>query len=136
MIRVVLDTNVLVAALKSSTGASHEIIRLADLGVFQPVLSVSLLTEYEDVLHRPEMGIPLSTVQINTIIDRVCKISINQRIHFLWRPFLTDAKDDMVFEVALASSAPIIVTFNHKDFKPTVSMGVEALSPREFLLRL
>ena len=136
MIKVVLDTNVLVAALKSSTGASYEILRLADLGVFQPVLSVSLVTEYEDVLHRPEMAIPLSTAQIDTILDRICKIAINQRIHFLWRPFLTDPKDDMVFEAALASSAPFIITFNHKDFKPAKSMGVTAISPRDFLLKL
>jgi predicted nucleic acid-binding protein len=126
----------LVAALKSSTGASHEILRLADLGVFQPVLSVSLLAEYEDVLHRTEMQIPLSSAQIDSVIDRLCKIAVNQRIHFLWRPFLADAKDDMVFEAALASSSLFIVTFNHKDFKPTVSMGVEALSPHDFLLRL
>lgn len=136
MIRAVLDTNVLVAALKSSTGASYEILRLADLGVFQPVLSVSLVTEYEDVVHRPDMGFPLTAVQIDAILDRICRISINQRIHYLWRPFLTDPKDDMVFEAALASSAPFIVTFNHKDFKPAESMDIQAISPRDFLLKL
>lgn len=136
MIRAVLDTNVLVAALKSSTGASYEILRLADLGVFQPVLSVSLVAEYEDVVHRPDMGIPLTTAQIDAILDRICRISINQRIHYLWRPFLTDPKDDMVFEVALASSAPFIVTFNHKDFQPTESMDIQAISPRDFILKL
>lgn len=136
MIRAVLDTNVLVAALKSSTGASYEILRLADLGVFQPVLSVSLVTEYEDVVYRPDMGIPLSTAQIDAILDRICRISINQSIHYLWRPFLTDPKDDMVFEAALASSAPFIVTFNHKDFQPAESMDIQAISPRDFLLRL
>lgn len=136
MIRAVLDTNVIVAALKSSKGASYEIIRLADLGVFQPVLSVSLLTEYEDVLHRPEMEIPLSSLQIDSVLDRLCKISVNQTIHYLWRPFLSDYKDDMVFEAALASGAPFIVTFNHKDFQATESMGVTTLSPRDFLLKL
>ncbi len=88
MLRAVLDTNVLVAALKSAIGASHEILRLADLGVFQPVLSVSLITEYEEVLHRPETNIPLSSIQIDAILDRLCKIAINQKIHYLWRPFL------------------------------------------------
>jgi putative PIN family toxin of toxin-antitoxin system len=136
MIRVVLDTNVLVAALKSSTGASYEILRLADLGVFQPVLSVSLITEYEDVLHRAKMEIPLTSAQIDAVIDRICRVSINQRIHFLWRPFLKDPKDDMVFEAALASGAPFIVTFNLKDFQPAGSMGIQAISPRDFLLKL
>lgn len=136
MLRAVLDTNVLVAALKSATGASHEILRLADLGVFQPVLSVSLITEYEEVLHRPETDIPLSSIQIDAILDRLCKIAINQKIHYLWRPFLSDSKDDMVFEAALASSSPFIVTFNHKDFQTIESMGITALSPHDFLLRL
>lgn len=136
MLRAVLDTNVLVAALKSAIGASHEILRLADLGVFQPVLSVSLITEYEEVLHRPETNIPLSSIQIDAILDRLCKIAINQKIHYLWRPFLSDSKDDMVFEAALASSSPFIVTFNHKDFQTIESMGITALSPHDFLLRL
>jgi len=134
--RVVLDTNVIVAALKSSTGASHEILRLANLGAIQPALSVSLITEYEDVLHRPDMEIPLSTSQIDAVLDRLCKISINQAIHFIWRPFLPDPKDDMVFEAALAASAPFIITFNDKDFKPVTSMGIKALKPRDFLLEL
>lgn len=133
MIKAVLDTNVMVAALKSSTGASYEILRLADEEVFQPVISVSLLAEYEDVLHRPNMGIVLSTAQIDAILDRICRVAVNQKIHYLWRPFLKDPKDDMVFEAALASAASFIVTFNHKDFQAARSMGVNTLSPNDFL---
>lgn len=136
MIRAVLDTNVIVAALKSSRGASHELLLRMDAGHFQPVLSVPLVTEYEGVLFRPALGIGLSPDQINAVLDRICQLGINQRIYFLWRPFLPDPKDDMVFETALASGSPYIVTFNLSDFHSTIPFGIQAITPDQFLLRL
>ncbi|HUF61201.1 MAG TPA: PIN domain-containing protein [Verrucomicrobiales bacterium] len=136
MIRAVIDTNVVVAALKSIRGASYEILRRADTGVFEPALSVPLLLEYEDVLRRPETEIPLSGVQIGATLDRLCRVGLNQRIHFLWRPFLSDPKDDMVFETALASRAAFIVTFNIRDFEPVRRFGIEPIPPRDFLMKL
>lgn len=136
MIRAVLDTNVIVAALKSSKGASHELLLRMDAGHFQPALSVPLVTEYEDVLHRPKLGIRLSSDQIDAVLDRICQLGINQRIHFLWRPFLPDPKDDMVFETALASRSSYIVTFNLSDFQPTHPFGITAIRPDQFLLKL
>lgn len=136
MIRAVLDTNVIVAAFKSPKGASHELLLRMDAGHFQPVLSVPLVTEYEDVLHRPALGIRLSRAQIDDVLDRICQIGINQRIHFLWRPFFSDPKDDMVFETALASGSSYIVTFNLSDFHTTRTFGIEAITPSQFLLKL
>lgn len=136
MIRAVLDTNVIVAALRSSKGASHELLRRLDAGDFLPALSVPLLTEYEDVVSRPSTGLPLSRDQIDSILDRICQLGINQRIHFLWRPFLPDSKDDMVFETALASQSPYIVTFNLRDFQSTEQFGIHAITPGQFLLKL
>jgi len=57
----VIDTNVLVAALRSSSGASFQILLAADKGEFEMALSVPLLTEYEDVCRRAECGIQLSS---------------------------------------------------------------------------
>ena len=136
MLRAVIDTNVLVAALKSRNGASHEILRLADAGLFKPVVSVPLVTEYEDVLHRTEMGIALLRDQIDAVLDRICQLSINQTVYFLWRPFLPDPKDDMVFEVAMTSQSRYIITFNTGDFVPASQFGIQAITPREFLLEL
>ena len=136
MLRAVIDTNVLVAALKSRNGASHEILRLADAGLFKPVVSVPLVTEYEDVLHRTEMGIALLRDQIDAVIDRICQLSINQTVYFLWRPFLPDPKDDMVFEVAMTSQSRYIITFKTGDFVPASQFGIQAITPREFLLEL
>jgi putative PIN family toxin of toxin-antitoxin system len=136
VIRAVLDTNVIVAALKSPRGASNEILRLADAGQFEIALSVPLATEYEDVLHRPEMEIPLGAEQIEAVLDRLCQVAVNQRVFFLWRPFLRDAKDDMVFETALASRSQFIVTFNVQDFDAVGQFGIRAIRPGDFLLEL
>ena len=136
MIRAVLDTNVIVAALKSSRGASHELLLRMDAGHFQPVLSVPLVTEYEDVLFRPAIGIRLSPAQIGAVLDRICQLGINQRIYFLWRPFLPDPKDDMVFETALASGSSYIITFNLSDFHSTEPYGIQAITPDQFLLKI
>ena len=107
-----------------------------DIGDFVPALSVPLVTEYEDVLFRPELDLQLSSPQLNALLDRICELGINQRIHFLWRPFLPDPKDDMVFETALASSSPFIVTFNISDFEPAKEFGIHPILPHEFLLKL
>ena len=56
-----------------------------------------------------------------------------QEIHFLWRPFLRDADDDMVLEVAFAAGCRYIVTYNVKDFHGSEQLGITAITPREFL---
>ena len=56
-----------------------------------------------------------------------------QDIHFLWRPFLPDADDDMVLELAFAAECRHIITHNVKDFHGSEQVGATALSPREFL---
>ena len=133
MIRAVLDTNVLVAALRSSSGASHQILLAADRGAFEMALSVPLLAEYDDVLVRPSSGIPIPRQAVEAIVGRIAQISHKQPIYFLWRPLLPDPKDDMVLELAIASGATHIVTFNHKDFIPASQFGISIVTPSTFL---
>jgi len=131
--RVVIDTNVLVAALRSSSGASFQILLAADKGEFEMALSVPLLTEYEDVCRRAECGIQLSSHAVDMIICRIAQVAIQQPIYYLWRHVLPDPKDDMVLEVAVASGATHIVTFNQKDFRQAAEFGVCVISPSMFL---
>ena len=133
MIRAVLDTNVLVAALRSSSGASHQILLAAERGEFEVALSVPLLAEYDDVLVRPSVGIPIPPHAVKAIIGRIAQISHKQPIDFLWRPLLPDPKDDMVLELAIASSATHIITFNRKDFLPASQFGTSTVTPSTFL---
>ena len=59
-----------------------------------------------------------------------------QKVYFLWRPFLPDAKDDLVLELAVASQVSTIVTHNQKDFVGIDKFGVEAISPKTLLEKL
>ena len=131
--KVILDTNVLFAGLYSSTGASHQVLRLIDSCKIRPVISVALLFEYEDVLRRNYETLELSDRQIDIILDNLCALSDYQKIYFLWRPYLRDPKDDHVLEVAVASQTPTIVTHNLKDFVGSEKFAVQAITPRELL---
>ena len=114
---IILDTNVLFAGLYSSNGASFKVLRYIDDGLVTPIISTTLLFEYEDVLRREKEKLSLSNKQIESVLDNLCALGKFQEIHFLWRPYLKDPKDDHVLEVAVAAEASPIVTFNIKDFK-------------------
>ncbi|XCN72113.1 MAG: putative toxin-antitoxin system toxin component, PIN family [Candidatus Electrothrix aestuarii] len=128
-----MDTNVLFAGLYSSSGASHQILRRIDTGKITPVISTTLLFEYEDVLKRKQKDLDLPDNAIDIILDNLCALSEFQKIYFLWRPYLKDPKDDHVLEVAVASKARVIVTHNIKDFKGADRFGVTVLRPGRLL---
>jgi putative PIN family toxin of toxin-antitoxin system len=134
--QVVLDTNVLVAALRSRRGASHKLLMLLGQGLYEPHLSVPLVLEYEDVLRRLDDRLNLSDEDIAAVLDYLCAVGHHQPIFYLWRPFLKDPKDDMVLELAVAAQCPIIITFNARDFRGSDQFGVQTLRPQEFLAML
>jgi predicted nucleic acid-binding protein len=133
-LRVVFDTSVLVAAVRSRQGASFALVSSIPTPEFQPCLSVGLYAEWQDVLTRPENIPPGQTVEDALAFVRyLASQSHLQEIHFMWRPFLPDADDDMVLELAFAAGCGHIITHNVKDFRGSEQLGVMALSPREFL---
>jgi predicted nucleic acid-binding protein len=133
-LRVVLDTNVLVAAVRSRQGASFALVSSIPSPEFQPCLSVGLYTEWQEVLTRAENLPPDRTSEDALGFVRYLAGQCHlQEIHFLWRPFLPDADDDMVLELAVAAGCRHIITHNVKDFHGSERVGVTALSPREFL---
>jgi putative PIN family toxin of toxin-antitoxin system len=133
-LRVVLDTNVLVAAVRSRQGASFALVSSIPSPEFQPCLSVGLYTEWQEVLTRAENLPPDRTSEDALGFVRYLASQCHlQEIHFLWRPFLPDADDDMVLELAVAAGCRHIITHNVKDFHGSERVGVTALSPREFL---
>lgn len=129
--QIVLDTNVLVAAVRSRRGASHRLLSLVDAGYFEIAVSVPLVLEYEDVLSRPELC--LSPEDARDVVDYLCTIGNRHQVHFLWRPYLNDPKDDMVLELAVTAGCRYIVTFNERDFRDIERFGLQAIRPIEFL---
>ena len=132
-IRVVLDKNIIFSGLYSALGASFQVLRALTVGKIQPVLSVALLFEYEDVLKRNSRKIGFTHQDIDAFLDNMCKLSSFQTIYYLWRPFLPDPKDDHVLELAVASQVKKITTFNVKDFKKVDKFGVKIISPKRLL---
>jgi predicted nucleic acid-binding protein len=132
--RVVLDTSVLVAAARSRQGASFALVESIPAPEFQPCLSVGLYAEWQEVLTRSENLPPGRTSQDAVGFLRYLASQAHlQEIHFLWRPFLPDADDDMILELALAAGCRYIITHNVADFHGSEQLGVTAMSPREFL---
>lgn len=132
--RVVLDTNILVAALQSRRGASNAILLRVGTGAFETAISVPLMFEYEDVLSRPEFN--FDQQRVNAILDYLAAVSVRQTIRYLWRPFLNDPKDDLILELAFNAQCQQIVTFNARDFKRSPELGIHAISPKDFLAQI
>lgn len=136
MSKIIIDTNVLFAGLYSASGASYKLLSLLVSGEFEIILSTPLLFEYEDVLKRNQLLLNLDSAEIEIILDNLCSLAQFQKVYFLWRPYLSDPKDDMVLELAVAASTKTIVTHNLKDFAGVDKFGVEAITPKAFLERL
>lgn len=125
----VLDTSVLVAGLRSRNGASFQVLRAIRRGDLRIAVSVALVLEYESVALRPGLLPAFSREEIGKIIDGLCQLADHQQVFFAWRPFLSDPDDDLVLELAVAASAPFVITHNISDFRGSDSMGVRAITP-------
>jgi putative PIN family toxin of toxin-antitoxin system len=134
--RVVLDTNVLVAAVRSRRGASFQVLSRVGSGEFDITVSVPLILEYEDVLLRHLPATQLDETDIHSIIDYMCSVAVRQEIFFLWRPKLRDPADDLVLELAIAANCEAIVTHNVRDFANAYQFGVAVMTPGAFLNNL
>ena len=134
---IVLDTSVLVAAMRSQQGASHHLLRSLPSPQYTPALSVALYMEWQAVLSRPENRPPgVDANQMLAFLRYLASLCRLQDIYYLWRPFLRDPNDDMVLECAVASGSRHIVTHNVKDFQRALELGVRPVTPGDFLHQL
>lgn len=137
--RVVADTDVIVAAMRSPSGASAAILRAAREGKVQLLASVALAIEYEAVCSAPEHQVAagLSAHEVGIFIDAVLALAEPVETHFLWRPQLRDPGDEMVLEAAVNGGAEILITFNLRDFAGTPArFGIAVMLPGEALKRI
>lgn len=128
-----LDSGVLVAALRSRRGASFQIVSLLREGRFEVALSVPLALEYEAVLLRHATELGLARHEAIGLVDYLCGVGYRQEIHFLWRPTLPDPRDEFILELAVAARCEVIVTHNLRDFEGATRFGVTVMTPSAFL---
>ena len=137
--RYVLDTDVVVAALRSDQGASRQLLLAALNKEFDLMLSVPLILEYEAVLTRPEhlAVFRISKAEVSGVLDDLADVAQPVKIDFRWRPGLPDPDDDMALETAVNGNAHGIVTFNLRDFQVTSkTFDCAVLLPREALQQI
>jgi putative PIN family toxin of toxin-antitoxin system len=130
--RIVMDTSVLVAGLRSRLGASAGLLKEIAANRVELAASPALFLEYEAVLKREEHGLPAQYVDGFLAELALCIHPVE--IRFAWRPQLTDADDEMVLEAAINGQAEAIVTHNRRDFeRVALRFGIQVWSPAELL---
>jgi putative PIN family toxin of toxin-antitoxin system len=117
VMRCVLDTDVIVAALRSSSGASRQLLIAVDEGRLDLVISVPLVLEWEAVLKRWEnfLAAGIDLPDVDSVINRLVERAMHAEPHFLWRPQAYDPNDEIVLETAVNGVADTIVSSNTRD---------------------
>lgn len=139
MLRVVLDTSVLVAGLRSRQGASNALLALVAEQKVKPLVTTSLFLEYEEVLLRAEhrLATGMSEADVAGFLAALASTSEGVEVHFQWRPQLGDPADEMVLEAAINGQADALVTHNVADFSEAAKrFGLRIVTPGTLLKEL
>ena len=134
--RLVFDTDVIVAAMRSPTGASAALLLAVLDARVTPCANVALMIEYEAICTRAQhrLAAGLNVREVGVFLDAIAALIDPVETHYLWRPQLRDASDEMVLEAAVNGRAQAIVTFNRRDFgNAPAKFGIDVLLPREAL---
>lgn len=137
--RVVLDSSVIVAGLRSRLGAGNRLLELAAEGRLVPLVTTALFLEYEEVLRRPEQRLAtgMSDEDVAGFLAAFASAAEPVDVHFLWRPLLSDPDDEFVLECAVNGGAEAIVTHNVRDFMPAFrEFKIAIVTPGTFLKRI
>jgi len=115
--RVVVDTNVFIAALLSPAGINRQVVRACLAGRAVPLMGAALFHEYEDLLGREDLmaKCPLSLVERKLLLESFLSVAEWVRVYYLWRPNLPDEGDNHLIELAIAGAAEVLVTHNLRD---------------------
>jgi predicted nucleic acid-binding protein len=123
----------LIAALRSRTGASFEILRRLRLDEWTAVLSNHLTFEYEEVLKREANVLALSVANIDAILNAICARGEEWQLTHRWEPILPDPDDEPLVQLAHESGALVIITHNTRHLQPAMALGIQILKPADFL---
>ena len=134
--KVVIDTSIWISALLTKKSKSREIIRLALQSKLAPQMSEALFYEYESVMKRAKIqnSCVLNKKDQEALFNALLSVSRWNEVYYLWRPNLSDENDNFVIELAVASGAKYVITYNLKDFKTAeLSFNCQIMTPEQFL---
>jgi predicted nucleic acid-binding protein len=129
----------MVAALRSSRGASYRLLELLlkeEDKRFRIIVSTALILEYEAVLKREIHRQGKTMKLIDRFIDDIVALADRHPIFYLLRTHLRDADDDFILELAFSSGADYIVTYNTRNFRRIKTFGIEVVNPKSFLQKI
>jgi putative PIN family toxin of toxin-antitoxin system len=138
-LKYVLDTDVVVAALRSPAGASAALLLAALDQKILLVANVPLVIEYEATCSQAEhrLASGLDEVEVRQYLDGIVSLLEPVETHFLWRPRLRDPADEMILEAAVNGRANAIVTFNLRDYGAIPKgFGIDVMRPCDALRRI
>jgi len=127
---VVLDTNILVSGILKPYSKPAAILRLVAEGTIQIAYDLRILSEYRDVLSRPQFN--FAKEDIESFLDQIEQEGLLVSVRPL-KIRLPDPDDEPFLEVALSGRVDAIVTGNKRHFLRKQYKGVKILSPAEFL---
>ena len=136
--RAVLDTSVIVTALRSKRGPGNKVMRMVAERKIVPIATPSIFIEYEDVLKRAEQRLAhgLSMIQVDDFLSELAAFIDPVEVHYQWRPQLRDPGDEMILEAAINGHADVLVTYNIRDFAGVERMfGIRVATPAELVRR-
>jgi predicted nucleic acid-binding protein len=113
--RLVLDTNVLVAGLRSDGGTSRQVLRRILRGRDVPLLGTTLWLKYESVVYGLNTRTPTTAAERQIVLAAVAARAEWIRIYYTWRPNLSDKGDNHLIELGIAGGGDAIVTWNRRD---------------------
>ncbi|RLA61084.1 MAG: putative toxin-antitoxin system toxin component, PIN family [Epsilonproteobacteria bacterium] len=134
--KVVIDTSVWISALITKESNARDVLRLVFEDKVQPQMSEALFYEYEEVMKRKKIQnlTPLTVEEQNTLFYAYLSSSKWNEIYYMWRPNLKDENDNFVVELAVASGAKYIITYNIKDFKNAeLVFKHKVITPEQFI---
>ena len=137
MVTIVIDTNILVAALQKDGNSARRILRLCLLGEYQAIIGAALFAEYEDVLSRDSLfeKSVLDQLEREQVFNGFLSVCKWCEVFYAWRPNLPDEADNHLIELAIAGQAQAIVTRNLRDLAQGELKfpNLQILNPEQFL---
>jgi predicted nucleic acid-binding protein len=134
--KIVVDTNVFVAAARSRKGASWQIVRAILLGEFDLVLSVAVALEYEAVLKRESDRTGMSVTEAEDFVSFLCANATRHEPYGRFWPLSNDPDDERFARLVASSDCDAFITHNVRHFSSLADAGLSVMTPGAFLRRL